>query len=332
MRSVLVLLGLLFASSLISACGGGHASGLLPRTAANAVDAPAAMSRAAESQFPPGTYPADVLADGVLAYYRFDDSGHGSMLALTTVQTTKIDFLTGSYGAGIDLGNSSLTSLQTDPSALFPGSGASAAIASVSTDSAFASALLGLTVEAWIRPASLQTTYYLPIVSYGRQVQGQAWVLQITEQSHLDLWFKTGGGPSRLPSRANNLIGSTKLLVGHTYYVAATYDGATAKLYVNGVLDGAIAAGGPLDYDGILAQWGLGIGGALGPNASGAHSSFNGAIDEVGIYASALSPARLATHYQDGVYNAPTRGASRIYIPDASGNRIVTYNTGARAA
>jgi hypothetical protein len=73
--------------------------------------------------------------------------------------------------------------------------------------------------------------------------------------------------------------------------VVGTYDGATQRLYVNG----SEVAGAPLT-------------GAITVNANAldlgswreGSEPFNGTIDEVAVYAGALSAARVAAHYQAG--------------------------------
>jgi hypothetical protein len=80
--------------------------------------------------------------------------------------------------------------------------------------------------------------------------------------------------------------GNTVLSTGKWYHVAATWDGATAKIYVNGVLDNT-----PASYTSYLGQdtRPVYIGGR-----SGATDMFNGMIQEVYLYGRALSQAEIA--------------------------------------
>jgi lysophospholipase L1-like esterase len=76
-------------------------------------------------------------------------------------------------------------------------------------------------------------------------------------------------------------------------YLVGTYDGAGWNLYRNGVLLASQA--GPLGALIVNAGWVIGA-----EFNEGRH--FQGSIDEVAIYNHALSPSRILTHYQTGLY------------------------------
>ncbi|MFC6527646.1 LamG domain-containing protein [Nonomuraea rubra] len=68
--------------------------------------------------------------------------------------------------------------------------------------------------------------------------------------------------------------------------MAATYDGTTLRLYVNGVLTSERTAGGPIRTDnGVLRIGGNSLWGEY----------FNGLIDEVRIYNRALNAVQIQT-------------------------------------
>jgi hypothetical protein len=83
--------------------------------------------------------------------------------------------------------------------------------------------------------------------------------------------FNTSGGTT-------TLTGTTTLSVGRCYHIACTYDGTTAKLYVDGKLEQSASSGGPVSSDDALtfgyAGW------------SGVHK---GLLDEIHFYAKSLS-------------------------------------------
>jgi hypothetical protein len=85
--------------------------------------------------------------------------------------------------------------------------------------------------------------------------------------------------------------GATPLHAGVWYHAAMTYDGAFLKLYVNGVLDGTLAATGPITVTTHPLLFG---GHADGP------WSFNGLVDEVTLYNRALSAAEIVAIYNAG--------------------------------
>jgi hypothetical protein len=85
------------------------------------------------------------------------------------------------------------------------------------------------------------------------------------------------GGSRRSPGPA--------LTVGTTYHVAATYDGTTAKVYVNGTL---VASGAKTYVNNTTALFRIG--------ASGAGELISATLDEVAFYGTALSSTRIAAH------------------------------------
>jgi hypothetical protein len=77
-------------------------------------------------------------------------------------------------------------------------------------------------------------------------------------------------------------------------FVAATWDGVTENLYVNGVLSGSYAlGGGGITQDTNCIR--IGAGGCPSP----AFSVFNGSIADVQVYSTALSGAQIGQLYQN---------------------------------
>jgi hypothetical protein len=85
---------------------------------------------------------------------------------------------------------------------------------------------------------------------------------------------------------------------GAFYHVAATYDGATFQLYVNGVLEGSAPLVTTINYDSAI-PWVIG---ANNPPARGIGFSrtWNGIIDEAEIIGRALSASEIAALYDAG--------------------------------
>lgn len=85
------------------------------------------------------------------------------------------------------------------------------------------------------------------------------------------------------------VYGKTPIPLGEWHHVAATYDGATWRLYVDGILDAEAVAGAEPRFDSIQ-HFGLGAAfDSTGEPAGGLH----GALDEVRVYARALDAAEL---------------------------------------
>ena len=101
-------------------------------------------------------------------------------------------------------------------------------------------------------------------------------------------------------------------------HLAATYDGATIAIYIDGVLDvSEPAGGGVIDNDNKH----LGIG-----NQASRDRPFNGSLDEVALYGYALAPARIQTHFATctppSVELCPLYPNRKIYWTDYGTDKI----------
>ena len=148
-----------------------------------------------------------------------------------------------------------------------------------------------ITIEAWVT-APTAATNYPAFVSYGLDSASpyESYILQaqdIDGNHPADFYFLTGAGTH------HQLFGVTHLAVGTRYLLSATYDGTTAKLYVNGALDSSVAVSGSLYYPG-----GTGLG--LGRKYSTTGNNFSGTEQGVAIYNAALTAAQISAHYAAG--------------------------------
>jgi hypothetical protein len=144
-----------------------------------------------------------------------------------------------------------------------------------------------ITVEAWAKPDSSSGSLYSrvvakPYTSYTGPYNDYA---LITNGPFAASSFElTIGGTQRVQ------YGNAVLPAGGFSHMVGTYDGSTMKFYVNGVL----TASDP--YTGSIASSGqpLQIGRLPGGNY------FDGTVDEVAVYGSALSESRIQAHYIAG--------------------------------
>jgi hypothetical protein len=94
-------------------------------------------------------------------------------------------------------------------------------------------------------------------------------------------------------SEETRIISADKFAPGEFHHVAATYDGATFRLYVDGTLQGQKALAKTIDYDATI-PWT--IGSTSAPyRGVGFPRTWNGVIDEVGIYDRPLTAGEIAT-------------------------------------
>ncbi|MDB5388886.1 MAG: vcbs repeat-containing protein, partial [Planctomycetaceae bacterium] len=134
-----------------------------------------------------------------------------------------------------------------------------------------------LSIEGWV---NLSTNNF----NNGLVYKG---TLGIGSQGAYSLGFFTGGSNQlvfRLNENSRQVVSSTSFVPSQWYHVAATYDGTTMKVYVNGVLDGSVAYSASISTNSSP----LIIGGYYD-----SPYLFHGKIDELSIYNQALTPAEI---------------------------------------
>lgn len=176
--------------------------------------------------------------------------------------------------------------------------------------------LLGVsqfTLEAWFRRLGAgQTTSTgsggvtaVPLVSKGRSESDGSnkdmnYFLGINGSGYLVADFEEGA-TGQNPGLNHPVAGSTALANDIWYHAAATYDGVTWRLYLNGQLDGQLTVNRPPRSDSIQHA---AIGTAM--NSTGVASGyFNGVIDEVRIWNVARSAQDIVSAMNLEVTSAP---------------------------
>jgi chitodextrinase len=136
----------------------------------------------------------------------------------------------------------------------------------------------GMTLEAWVRPSALGTTWRTVLIK--EQPGDLAYALYANTDSRAASGHVFVGGDK-------SARGSSPLPLGQWSHVATTYDGSVLRLYVNGeqvssrAIGGNVAlSGGPLRIGGnaVWNEW------------------FQGQIDDVRVYRRSLSAAELKTY------------------------------------
>jgi hypothetical protein len=231
-------------------------------------------------------YSNAVLSDGPSGYWRL-----GEKSGTTANDASGGD--TGTYKNGALLGQPSLLPADSANTAVrFDGTNDLVAIPSSSA----LSPATKVSVEAWIKPGALPTTGNFASVaskpeSYSIQFNGPRLEFTIMQ--------------SKVRRRLQAPAGA--IAVGQAYHVLGTYDGTTQRLYVNGTevasapLTGAITTNtNALD----IGSWSEGT------------EDLNGTIDDVAVYTSALSAARVNAHYEAGTSTGKTISA-QLSLPKA---------------
>ena len=225
------------------------------------------------------SYAARVLGDAPIGYWRLDEtsgtvahdsSGHGH---------------DGTYGSNVVLGQPGLVG--DGFSATFDGSqdaGASHFVR-IPEDKGLEPASW-VTFECWALPAAGDATASL--VSYGSDGP--------TPFEPYVLWMNAGVPQAYVVAGANGVpIAAPQALSAGKHHLAAVYDGASLRLFVDGLSVASAGATGSLsNYDAVN---GLGIGSGF----SATRETFPGAIDEVAIYDNPLTPKQIHEHYAAGL-------------------------------
>jgi hypothetical protein len=199
---------------------------------------------------------------GLVASYAFNetsgvtvDDGSGNGNTGTISGATRA--AAGKYGSGLDFNGTTAWVTVPDAPAL-----------DLST---------AMTLEAWVYPRALAgwNTVLLKEIT-----GGLAYAIYANANAPFPI------GYMRPPGAANSIgaAGTAALALNAWSHLAATYDGATVRLYVNGAQVGSQAATGPITTStGPLRIGGNGVWGEY----------FSGLIDEVRVYSRALSVAEI---------------------------------------
>lgn len=227
------------------------------------------------------SYASEVLADAPIAYWRLgessgtrvlDSSGHTRTAALT--------------GSGVTRNQGSLLLTDADPSTAFAGGWA------VINPAAWMS-VTALTAEAWFTVTSTHSGIILARINYATGFgNSYSWhLLHLGNRLYAEVFRASSSTYAVVQSAVGSIV------VGQTYHAVLTYEPSTgtAALYLNGVSVATAALAPPLTPGDV----GITIGSDWANHGSTANHQ--GRIDEAAVYATALSPARIAAHYQAGL-------------------------------
>ncbi len=209
-----------------------------------------------------------LLSATLAGYWRFDDgtgtvaadsSGQGNNGTLVAGPT----WTTGIVGGAVKMdGVNDLVDVPDRPSLDFTG---------------------GITLSAWVKPTAVATQR---VITKGSGT-ANGYELDLSNTGHAFVRFNqtTSGDTYRLDANAAYPTD------GNTWvHLAATYDGSSIKIYVNGVLDRSKAAAFTIGTNNV--DLGLGADVVL-PNKTSGKNTLKGQMDEVRIYNGALSAQEI---------------------------------------
>ena len=216
------------------------------------------------------TYADTINADNPIGYWRFED--------LSTIAVDEI----GSNDGNLGVGTTSGTSVVSDSSQSADFDGGSDSAITIPTDSSIKPTGDKLSVEAWINTAD-GTSDTRRIIEFEN---GGPWII-LGVKNGVVRWTIDTGSPT-------DLDGTIRVDDGNDHHIVGTYDGTTMRIYVNGTEDVNTSKSGNID-------WTSGDDVVIGSDNPKQNSkTFNGQIDEVAIYDSALTAAQVSDHYNAG--------------------------------
>lgn len=228
--------------------------------------------------FPAGSYPARVVADGAVAYWRLGETAG-------TTANDSIGTAHGTISGGVTLGQAGALS-DGDKAMLFDGTTGRVIVA----NGAYATFGTGpFSVEAWIKPTAYVVRYVFDNMNLGG-VTKKGIHLYVND---IDLIFRAGNGTAVFAANA-----PFPQDAGWHHIVGV--NAGTLQLYIDGI---GTTAPEPVIGD-VSSVDPLRIGTHSAAGASDVNS-FQGAIDEVAIYKTALTPTQIAAHYAARTFQLP---------------------------
>ena len=150
------------------------------------------------------------------------------------------------------------------------------------------------TIEAWIKP--LEETRNAVIMEKGSErvsgendAGGYGLELKNDQKAKFNIWNVPAGGGTQGDAITNSVVSQSLIPADAWTYLAATYDGITMRLYVNGVGEATTTPAAITFNDTDLTIGKSSVGGL----------HFEGLIDEVAYYNRALADQEIVNKYQN---------------------------------
>jgi len=222
-------------------------------------------------------YPDEVLADTPLVYPRLGEASG------TTMVDSSGNTRDGTYTASPTLGVTSLVPSEANTAITLNGTSQYAEVAFAAWQNS-----ANLTVETWI-----QTTATGVRAIWDRDQTDRVFQFRLNAGKLEFLRLRNAAGTLSVVTSAS----TASVNDGLTHHVAATYDGSTIRLYIDGALVTTTAATGGIYQPASGQALRLGVNWSAGANAF-----YSGTIDEGAYYGAALSGPRITAHYLSGLY------------------------------
>ena len=224
---------------------------------------------AAQAAAPTTTYTADVLAAAPVSYWRLGETG-GTVAADATGANPA------TY-ANVTLNQPGAIACDANTAVGFNGSTSYATAPSSSS----LNMSTAVTVGFWAKRRSISSTYQVLVGKPGDGIsQNENYAVWLTPTNKYQAYFGNGTGYVSVQTPA---VTDT-----NWHYVVATDDGSTAKIYLDGVLKQSVATTLKLTANAKPLNVG---------RAASNQYFFNGWLDELALYRTALSATTIQAHY-----------------------------------
>jgi hypothetical protein len=247
------------AGSAVGGSGGGGAGG--------AGGQPKDGGASDASRTCPVSFDGSNLSSGLVSWWRAEGNGNDSAGHNNNGFLTNVSFVPGPLGG---------------QAFNFDGT-TSAVVVQTSTTLDLAT---GFGISLWVKAAAWPSlgTFLVDKWVYAQEDK----LVSVTSDGHIGFLL--------YPTAAQQLISSTALTLSTWHHVAATYDGATVKIYIDGILDASgPAAGDVSDSTGSLTFAHNAVRGAQEPVNNG---FFTGSLDEIRWYNRNLSAAEITALHE----------------------------------
>jgi outer membrane protein assembly factor BamB len=213
------------------------------------------------------SYAATVVADGAAAYWRLDEAPGASVAADASNHGRN-----GTYAGGVQLGVPGGLPASSDTAASFDG-----VTGKVSLPDDAATRLNGaFSIEFWANQNGFANTWPGILGKGTGTTSAGGYLIYATSDGRLS--FKRAG--------SETLTTAGALTTGRWHQFAVTYDGSALRWYVDGALNSTTARSFPSNANKAALVVGQ------------ADQAGNNRLDEVALYPSALSAAKIANHFR----------------------------------
>ena len=206
-----------------------------------------------------GGYSTAVLADSPVGFWRLGEASG------TTASDSSGASLAGTYtSSGVTYGAAGPHAGDTNTAVRLNGSSGRVNVPAVAMSAS------AFSVEGWVNTTS---TGLAPMFSNAPNINA-------------GMWIGVYGGKALAWTPNHQFAGNAVINDGHWHQLVLTWDGTTARIYVDGAFDAS----------GSLAVSAMNYAGYIGYDNSN-YAWFNGAIDDVSIYPTTLTATQISTHF-----------------------------------